>query len=221
MRKRYLPLLAALALGLVACGEEAPEVEERAEGGVEFTDPQQIHSEGTLTPERAEVPPEQRAQEFFQALQQGQIEQAATLVARNPLDVGEQELLESLRQWTGETAGEQQEFEIIDSHETGDFALVRARFMPANGTGQEEAVRPVVMFLEEGEWKVVWELLGLEPERVAEVDPASAQRLEPLYDWYDKQQLYDTQQAGGGQQGEDAQQAEGGQPTSGAAAPSS
>lgn len=198
MRTYILPLLAALALA--ACGDDEAQVEplEQAAGGAEYASPDQLHREPAGQPEqRAEVGPEQRAQAFFQALQSGQPEQAAELVARTPLAVSEEALIESLREWSSESSS-QQPIEVLAAHQEGDFAILRARFLPAGASGDNDTVRPVVMFQEDGEWKVVWDLLGLEPEQVAAFDPASAQRLEPLYDWYSKQQLYDVEEAGDG-----------------------
>lgn len=204
MRKTYLSLLVAAIFGLGACGEDQAQVDQAAEqvGTDEpaFTEREQLHRAPAATvPERDEAGPEQRLAQFFEALKANEPQQAARLVAQTSLDVSEQELLESLKQWSGEIAREQQEFEILDSFQSGDFAIVRSQFLPINGTGQE-AVRPAILFQEEGEWRVVWEALGMEPERVADADPALAQRLEPLYSWYSQQQQYaGSQQSEGGE----------------------
>lgn len=197
MRIHHFPLLAAVAFGVAGCDDEAVEPEERAQGGVEWTEREQIYQQdGAATEARAEVGPTQRLAEFFQALSDNNPQAAAALVATKPLDVPPQELAESLKQWSGQIA-QQQDFEILDSRQAGDFALVRARMVaPGDSSGQAQ-VRPVVMFQEEGEWKVVWELIGMEPDRVADVDAGTAQRLEPLYDWYRQTEVYGSEQRPG------------------------
>jgi hypothetical protein len=213
VRKIYLSLLMAAVFGLGACGEEPPQADQTAErtGAEEpaFTEREQLHrAPASTVTERDEASPEQRLTQFFDALKANEPQQAAALVARQPLNVSEQELIESLKQWSGEIARQQQEFEILDSQQAGDFAIVRAQFLPMGGVSESQAVRPAVLFQEEGEWRVVWEVLGMEPDRVEDAAPALAQRLEPLYSWFSEQQRYGGTQQAGAAEAPDQQQAE-------------
>lgn len=187
-------LLVLAAAGLAAACED----EQQTAGSeqLRWTTQEQVHREnGTATAPRPAVGPEQRLRQFFEAVQSGQPQQAAALVSQTPREVSQAELVESLRQWAGEPVA-QQGFEVIDSRQAGDFALVRARFMSPDNTQTQPLLRPVVLFREQGEWKVVWDLIGMLPEQVAQVDPQVAEQLDPLYRWYAQQQRTHIGEAG-------------------------
>jgi hypothetical protein len=192
MRTRHIALCLAIA-GVVAACEDAPETQTEE---LRWTSQEQLHREnGTATQPRPALGPEQQLQQFFEALRNRQIEQAAALVSDKSREAGHQEVVESLRQWAGGPAA-QQEFEVIDSQQASDFALVRARLMPPDNTQAQPAIRPVIMFREEGQWRVVWDLLGMLPEQAAQFEPQIAQQLEPLYNWYSQQQRTQIGQTG-------------------------
>lgn len=184
MRPVHFVLPVMLAALLAACddGQQTDDADTSR-----LTSQQQVHQDDpTATTPTPAAGPEERLQEFFEALRSNQPQQAAALVAQQPLQVSEAELLESLQQWSQTAA--QQEFEILDSRQESDFAVVRARFMrPAEGLSQP-VIRPVILFREEGDWKVVWELLGMLPEQAAQFSPQMTDRLAPLYSWYTQQQ---------------------------------
>lgn len=144
----------------------------------------------TVTARRPSVTPEQQLQRFFEAVQGGQLDQAAAMIARRPLSISEQQLRERLALWAGQIGG-QRPFKVLNGRQADDFALVRVAF-DAEGAD----VRPVVLFVEDGDWKVVWELIGLQPAQVEDQHPQAAQRLEPLYDWYAEVQRVSPQPAG-------------------------
>jgi hypothetical protein len=50
--------------------------------------------------------------------------------------------------------------------QAGDFALECAQLAAPGADSTAAASFPVIMRKEEGEWRVVWSLLGLDPERV-------------------------------------------------------
>lgn len=207
MRVRHLVIPLAVGLGLAACGDE-PE-----SGGSEqlrWTTQEQIHTqEPAPRGAQATVGPEQRTREFFDAVRSGQPEQAAAMISQQSRQVSGASLEQSLRQWASGPAGTEQNFQIIDSLQQGDFALVRVRFPASSGDPTQPDVRPVVLFRDEAEWLVVWDLIGMLPDQVAQTDPQTADRLDPLYTWYVSQQrtsVNTAQQQGGQQQGTQAQQ---------------
>lgn len=200
--------LIALALTLTGCDEQPTQ---GARGDLEWTSQEQVHrAPATTTTQMPSQGPKESLEQFFNALRGGQPAEAAAWVARRPLEVSEAQLLESLKQWGGEVSAAQQEFVILDSQQTGDFALVRTWFRNPDAPEADQAmVRPVVLFREEGRWKVVWELIGKQPDQVASFNPSAAQRLQPLYSWYEERQLYSRQDAQRAlQQQDDAQAAQ-------------
>lgn len=207
MRVRHLVIPFAVGLGLAACGDEPDS------GGSEqlrWTTQEQIHTqEPAPRGGQAAVGPEQRTREFFDAVRSGQPEQAAAMISQQSRQVSGASLEQSLQQWATGPAGAEQDFEVIDSLQQGDFALVRVRFPASSGDPTQPDVRPVVLFRDGGEWKVVWDLIGMLPRNVAQTDPQTADRLEPLYSWYTSQQrtsVSTARQQGGQQQSEQAQQ---------------
>lgn len=189
MPRLILAILITPVLLIVGC-DTAEEVEQGQGEGPQWTEQEQVYSAPpTTTVDPTQADPQARAEQFFQALRGDQVEQAVALIAERPLDVGEADLVESVRQWADEAGAAQSEFLVLDSRQAGDFALVTVQFTSPERPEGLPVVRPVVMFREEGQWKLVWELLGMLPDRVADVNPGMAQRLRPLYDWYEQQQL--------------------------------
>ena len=190
MRIRKLRVLGLLALSVAVVACEGDQQEAAGGGEPQWTSQSQVYrSSPSTTPPREGVgiSPEVTVREFFKALGENQPQQAAQLVAKRPLEGGEEQLATSLSQWAADVSRSGQQFEVIDSNQRGDFALVRVDFLGSTGAEpSSESVRPVVMFREEGHWRIVWDLLGKEPERL---DPATAQRLQPLYSWYESAQL--------------------------------
>lgn len=175
---RQLPLLvfSAVVLLLLAACEQPEDI-----GPQEPPTPNV-----TLAPaQRPDIPPEQAAQAFFDSVQQGQHARAAQHVARGTLTMEQDQLQRELEQMGSSIAANGQAFEALDAHQDGEYAIVATRFSHAeSGNGQPE-IRPVVLQVENGEWRVIWELVGKEPETALDTSTL-AQRLEPLYDWYDR-----------------------------------
>lgn len=193
MRVHRLLVISAVFGLLVACDNGQDQTQE-----LSVVDEEQLHSgELTISASVPDAGPEERLQQFFEVLASDQPEQAAALVAKQPLQQSESELLNSLQQWA-ESVDNGQAIDILDSHQVGDYAIVRAQLDTPGAGSAKEAVRPVIMYQEEGEWRVVWNLLGLEPERATEFNPQAADRLEPLYDWYIQKQRTEVSEAAGG-----------------------
>jgi len=135
--------------------------------------------------------PIQAADAFLQALENGDVEAAAKLVAdESPyLDaakptprVDPQALDRELRQ-AAQAIPSSNAFEVLDSHVIGDYAIVATRFAYAEEPGGAPQVRPVVLVAQDTQWRIIWDLFGMEPDEMRSA-PAVAERLEPLYDWY-------------------------------------
>lgn len=194
MRARRLILCAAAIGLLIACSDEQQSSNSQE---LALTEQQQVHQgDPTTTTPTPAAGPEERLGQFFEVLNSDQPEQAVALVAQTPLQESEAELRQSLQQWA-QASGAEQEIKIIDSQQAGDFALVRAQLAAPGADSAAAATRPVILYKEEGEWRVVWSLLGLEPERAAEINPQIADRLEPLYDWYSQQQRTEVSESAG------------------------
>lgn len=188
---KLLPMLLLPALIVLSgCEDESDferEPEDISEAAPNWVGSEQVYHNGDRPQANPAEAPVKAASRFFSALDAGDVGAAAAEVAQRPLEMSEGELVQDIAQWAkthGNSAG-QGAFVALDSHSIGDFAIVSVEF-PAPGQGFSPEVRPVVLFNEGGQWKIVWDLLGKQPEQVA---AGTRERLEPLYDWYEDQQL--------------------------------
>jgi len=191
MFKRSVVTVAAGALMLAAHAPVSAQLL-KTQGQRDWTGQEQVYRApaGTTTP-RPDLSPEQQLGQFFKAVRGGEHEQALAMIARRPLNISENQLSNNLKLWMDQVRNQPSaEFEVLETQQTGDFALARVAFAAGGGD-----VRPVVLFNEGGRWKVVWELIGLQPSQARDQMPRVAQRLEPLYDWYAQVQRTSVQQA--------------------------
>ncbi len=193
MRIRHAVFILVLAGGLVACEDETPTPEVEEELGVASEDEPAFISEDEVSaappgvPERAETDPKLAAERFFQVVKDGEDSEVTALIAQQPTELSGDELQQYVRQWRQNLPPNAQ-FEVLDAHRQGDFAIVRA-VLPGAGENGGDTVRPVILFQEDGQWKVVWELMGMEPDQVAQMATGTRELLEPLYKWYEQEAL--------------------------------
>lgn len=174
---RSLIGLAVLAVGLSACEQE--------EQSAQLAPVEQPAEEAELAV--TEGGPTDTVREFFSMLRQAQTAEAAAYISRDLLVVSESEMLDSLDLWADEVAIGNNEYSIVDSYRENGYAMVIARFHAPETPESEVVLRPVVLVEEQGAWKVVWDLLGKEPDQVA-VGGEFAEEVAPLYRWYEERE---------------------------------
>lgn len=183
--RRYL-LIGSVALGVGLAGCEpaedmppddpaTPQVTQQDEQPDPVTDP--------TAAQRPDEPPEQALDAFFEAIEQGDHQQASEMVARSTLRVDEDEMRRNMEQFAATFQDLEQPVEVLDAHQMGDYAIAAVRYPLADPNGEQEEIRPAILVSEEGSWRVDWELLGVEPQQ-AMVMSDLAKQIEPLYDWY-------------------------------------
>ncbi len=182
MVNRYLMVaVATLSLGVAACEAPdepppppTPEVEEHA--GL------------------AGAAPEESLTNFFQAIQEGEHELAHGLIAREhrirlddpPLD--DARLKQGLAQLSEQLAHfESPAVTIMDVHQQGQFAIAAARYLISEQAPDQPVIRPIVLTRENGEWRIIWELMGIQSRQAMQAQPL-AHQLEPLYEWYNRRE---------------------------------
>jgi ketosteroid isomerase-like protein len=196
MFKQTLAAMAgvALAAALAACDPAetpdqppTPEMQPSEEDVGAVRGPQALPEPRPSPQQRAEGSPETAVEAFFEALRAEDSQQAANLISRDALTVDPEQLEQDVAQMARTLPEDEEPVRALDAHTEGDYAIVATRFAHAEAQEDTREVRPVVLVQEDAQWRLVWELIGMDFAQAQQVSPLALQ-LEPLYRWYESRE---------------------------------